>query len=160
MTRASADFRAPYSHTHTGLERECVYVWYLICVLLRGSDTIFTLGDLMVALLTALFLPQIAREHGIRFFETSAKANINIEKAFLTLAEDILKKVGAPWALAWISVFWTKTYIEMMSWVQSTPSVCWKHDVEFRLKKQRSSITFFFRYYFKSSLVICQRKYL
>lgn len=36
---------------------------------------------------------QIAREHGIRFFETSAKANINIEKAFLTLAEDILRKV-------------------------------------------------------------------
>uniref|UniRef100_A0A3Q4BJR4 small monomeric GTPase n=2 Tax=Euteleostomi TaxID=117571 RepID=A0A3Q4BJR4_MOLML len=38
---------------------------------------------------------QIAREHGIRFFETSAKANINIEKAFLTLAEDILRKVCA-----------------------------------------------------------------
>ncbi|KAG8522443.1 Ras-related protein Rab-10, partial [Galemys pyrenaicus] len=37
---------------------------------------------------------QIAREHGIRFFETSAKANINIEKAFLTLAEDILRKVN------------------------------------------------------------------
>nr|XP_013011179.1 ras-related protein Rab-10 [Cavia porcellus] len=35
---------------------------------------------------------QIAKEHGIRFFETSAKANINIEKAFLTLAEDILRK--------------------------------------------------------------------
>ncbi|KAG7283014.1 hypothetical protein CRUP_012907 [Coryphaenoides rupestris] len=35
---------------------------------------------------------QIAREHGIRFYETSAKANINIEKAFLTLAEDILRK--------------------------------------------------------------------
>ncbi|KAK6297860.1 hypothetical protein J4Q44_G00324430 [Coregonus suidteri] len=35
---------------------------------------------------------QIAREHGIRFFETSAKANISIEKAFLTLAEDILRK--------------------------------------------------------------------
>uniref|UniRef100_A0AAZ3P685 Ras-related protein Rab-13 n=1 Tax=Oncorhynchus tshawytscha TaxID=74940 RepID=A0AAZ3P685_ONCTS len=34
----------------------------------------------------------IAREHGIRFFETSAKANISIEKAFLTLAEDILRK--------------------------------------------------------------------
>lgn len=42
---------------------------------------------------------QIAREHGIRFFETSAKANINIEKAFLTLAEDILKKVREPLAL-------------------------------------------------------------
>ena len=40
-----------------------------------------------------LCLSQIAREHGIRFFETSAKANINIEKAFLTLAEDILRKV-------------------------------------------------------------------
>ena len=26
--------------------------------------------------------------------ETSAKANINVEKAFMTLAEDILKKVG------------------------------------------------------------------
>lgn len=51
----------------------------------------------MVALLITLFLLQIAREHGIRFFETSAKANINIEKAFLTLAEDILKKVGACW---------------------------------------------------------------
>uniref|UniRef100_A0A803KFH4 small monomeric GTPase n=4 Tax=Anura TaxID=8342 RepID=A0A803KFH4_XENTR len=38
---------------------------------------------------------QIAREHGIRFFETSAKANVNIEKAFLTLAEDILRKVRA-----------------------------------------------------------------
>uniref|UniRef100_A0A8C9S0F5 small monomeric GTPase n=1 Tax=Scleropages formosus TaxID=113540 RepID=A0A8C9S0F5_SCLFO len=35
---------------------------------------------------------QIAQEHGIRFFETSAKSNINIEKAFLTLAEDILRK--------------------------------------------------------------------
>lgn len=46
--------------------------------------------------LLSLSPPQIAREHGIRFFETSAKANINIEKAFLTLAEDILKKVSAP----------------------------------------------------------------
>lgn len=44
--------------------------------------------------------PQIAREHGIRFFETSAKANINIEKAFLTLAEDILRKVCAQ-CLTW-----------------------------------------------------------
>ncbi|CAM9433101.1 ras-related protein Rab-10 [Lethenteron reissneri] len=35
---------------------------------------------------------QISREHNIRFFETSAKSNINIEKAFFTLAEDILKK--------------------------------------------------------------------
>ena len=35
----------------------------------------------------------IAREHGIRFLETSAKANINIDRAFLDLAEAILNKV-------------------------------------------------------------------
>jgi len=35
----------------------------------------------------------IAREHGIRFLETSAKANINIDRAFMELAEAILKKV-------------------------------------------------------------------
>ena len=34
----------------------------------------------------------IAREHGIRFLETSAKANINIEKVFMDLAESILDK--------------------------------------------------------------------
>ena len=38
------------------------------------------------------FLSQIAREHGIRFLETSAKTNVNIEQAFFNLAEDILKK--------------------------------------------------------------------
>ena len=37
-------------------------------------------------------LLQIAREHGIRILETSAKINVNIEQAFQTLAEDILKK--------------------------------------------------------------------
>jgi len=35
---------------------------------------------------------QIAREHGIRFLETSAKTNVNIENAFHALAEDILRK--------------------------------------------------------------------
>ncbi|XP_033110087.1 ras-related protein Rab-10-like isoform X4 [Anneissia japonica] len=34
----------------------------------------------------------IARENGIKFMETSAKTNINVETAFMTLAEDILKK--------------------------------------------------------------------
>ena len=37
----------------------------------------------------------IAREHGIRFLETSAKANINIERVFLELAEAILNKQTA-----------------------------------------------------------------
>jgi len=35
----------------------------------------------------------IAREHAIRFLETSAKANINIDKAFYDLAEAILEKM-------------------------------------------------------------------
>lgn len=35
----------------------------------------------------------IAREHGITFMETSAKANINIETAFMHLTEVILNKV-------------------------------------------------------------------
>lgn len=34
----------------------------------------------------------IAKEHGIRYMETSAKANINIETAFTDLAEAILNK--------------------------------------------------------------------
>lgn len=37
---------------------------------------------------------QIAREHGIRFMETSAKSNINIERAFCELAEAILDKTS------------------------------------------------------------------
>jgi len=34
----------------------------------------------------------VANDNGIKFFETSAKDNINIEQAFITLAEDILNK--------------------------------------------------------------------
>lgn len=41
-----------------------------------------------------LILLQIAREYGIRFMETSAKANINIEKAFSELAEAILDQTA------------------------------------------------------------------
>ena len=36
---------------------------------------------------------QIAHEHGIPFLETSAKSNINVEKAFMDLAQGILNKV-------------------------------------------------------------------
>ena len=34
----------------------------------------------------------IAKENGIRFLETSAKTNVNIEKAFMELSEAILDK--------------------------------------------------------------------
>lgn len=36
----------------------------------------------------------VLQDHGIRFLETSAKANIQIDKAFYDLAEAILAKVG------------------------------------------------------------------
>ncbi|VDO46412.1 unnamed protein product [Onchocerca flexuosa] len=36
---------------------------------------------------------KIASDHGIRFLETSAKANIQIDKAFYDLAEAILDKM-------------------------------------------------------------------
>ncbi|KAL7978072.1 hypothetical protein Chor_005059, partial [Crotalus horridus] len=44
---------------------------------------------------------KLCREHGIRFFETSAKSSLNVEEAFNTLARDILlrsikKSVSAP----------------------------------------------------------------
>lgn len=35
---------------------------------------------------------QLAIEYGIKFMETSAKASINVEEAFLTLASDIKAK--------------------------------------------------------------------
>ncbi|XP_068851238.1 ras-related protein Rab-13 isoform X2 [Aphelocoma coerulescens] len=35
---------------------------------------------------------KLAKEHGIRFFETSAKSSENVEEAFCTLARDILHK--------------------------------------------------------------------
>merc|ERR1719402_1483735 len=36
---------------------------------------------------------QLAIEYGIKFMETSAKASINVEEAFLTLARDIKLKM-------------------------------------------------------------------
>uniref|UniRef100_A0A6Q2XF00 Ras-related protein Rab-13 n=1 Tax=Esox lucius TaxID=8010 RepID=A0A6Q2XF00_ESOLU len=40
-----------------------------------------------------LICQNLALEYGIKFMETSAKANINVENAFLTLARDIKSKM-------------------------------------------------------------------
>ncbi|XP_006177259.1 ras-related protein Rab-13 isoform X1 [Camelus dromedarius] len=38
---------------------------------------------------------KLAQEHGIRFFETSAKSSMNVDEAFSSLARDILLKSGS-----------------------------------------------------------------
>ncbi|XP_071593538.1 ras-related protein Rab-10-like isoform X2 [Heliangelus exortis] len=46
---------------------------------------------------------KLAWEHGIPFFETSAKDNVNIEDAFLVLTKEILEKC-ALWKPPWVPV--------------------------------------------------------
>nr|AAA41997.1 RAB8 [Rattus norvegicus] len=40
---------------------------------------------------------KLALDYGIKFMETSAKANINVENAFFTLARDIKAKMDKNW---------------------------------------------------------------
>ena len=38
---------------------------------------------------------QLAREYGIKFFETSARQNVNVKEAFTTLATDVVERLLA-----------------------------------------------------------------
>ena len=51
--------------------------------------------------LVYLFL-QVAKEHGIPFLETSAKANVNVDQAFMELAQHILDKMNKVSADYWM----------------------------------------------------------
>ena len=38
---------------------------------------------------------QLAREYDIKFFETSARSNVNVQTAFVTLATDVVERLSA-----------------------------------------------------------------
>ena len=42
----------------------------------------------------SFFILQLANQHSIRFFETSAWKDINVTEAFTGIAEQVLDKVG------------------------------------------------------------------
>lgn len=53
---------------------------------------LYTTPHILIKILSFNSRTKIACEHDIRFMETSAKANVNIERAFCELAEAILDK--------------------------------------------------------------------
>ena len=50
--------------------------------------------NLMNFIIFLFFILQLANQHSIQFFETSAWQNINVTEAFTCIAEQVLDKVG------------------------------------------------------------------
>ena len=46
---------------------------------------------------------KVAEENGIKFYETSAKENVNIEHAFITVSSNAAIKISFQWAFYDIS---------------------------------------------------------
>ncbi len=73
---------------------------------------------------------QLAIEYGIKFMETSAKASINVEEAFFTLAKDIKTKMEKKLvsllpllSLAFINLFLSFLSISLFAYFSSILSI-------------------------------------
>ena len=71
-----------------------LYVYVDWNILLDFFSKINIIYKMYPVIQCCLFQFQIAREHGIPFLETSAKSNVNVERAFFDLAQAILNKVS------------------------------------------------------------------
>ena len=81
----AVDVLAALTSVHATVHDYCI---------LSGALNCNALYNLSILISWFALLFQLAKSKGLKFLETSAKANINIDKAFTMIAEDILQKVN------------------------------------------------------------------
>lgn len=62
-------------------------------VILSFVQQIWYKCQILIVETSVIFAGQLAIEYSVKFLETSAKASINVEEAFFTLARDIKAKM-------------------------------------------------------------------